>query len=332
MSESRVNEVLEEKGGPALKKAKKVILQDIDSEDLRSPLQYLAENWNDLLRPALISLSCEAVGGKPESTTSAACAMTLICSSMNIYDHIMDRTKFKAFVPTLPGKFGDGVALIIAGLIVARAFKVLYEDAEKEIPPSKQSDVNMLFQDFLLEMSEAEMANLRKRHQGIVDIEGAFKVLQKQAADIEACMKIGATIGCGSKHVVENLGRYGLNLGTIIMLREDLRSSLNLTVELADKMRDHSLPYTLVWSVNKSDEARSLLSDMAVKKRISPADMKKVVEIILKTGVVDHIKKMTKQKNGEAKNALMDVSDDVVKNLLVLIVDMQSLSPDEYFP
>lgn len=46
----------------------------------------------------------------------------------------MDRTEFKAFLPALPGKFGNPRAFIVAGLITDKTFRVLYEDAETEIP------------------------------------------------------------------------------------------------------------------------------------------------------------------------------------------------------
>jgi len=147
-SENHIQKILEDKGRKALNKAKKTMLEGVKEKDLQAPLRYLAKNWNDMLRPTLMALSCEAVGGEAEATTSAATAMTLLCSSMNIYDHIMDRTKFKSFTPTLPGKFGNGLALIVAGLVTAKAFSVLYEHAEKEVPSAKHAKVNKLFQDF----------------------------------------------------------------------------------------------------------------------------------------------------------------------------------------
>lgn len=70
--------MLEERGKQAFEKAKKTMFQDIESEDLKPPIQYLAENLNDLLRPNLISLSCEAVGGKTRSNN--------ICSNRDDID------------------------------------------------------------------------------------------------------------------------------------------------------------------------------------------------------------------------------------------------------
>lgn len=320
--EERVQQILEAKGRKALEKAKKIMLEDIKEKELHAPLQYLSENWNDTLRPALMALSCEAVGGKAEATTSAATAMTLLCSSMNIYDNIMDRTKFKRFIPTLPEKFGNGLALIVAGLVTAKAFNVLYEHTEKEIPPAKHTTVNRLFQEFLMKMSEAEALNLSLRRQD-GNVREKFRVLQIQAADIEACMKIGATIGCGSEHEVEQLGRYGLLLGTTIELREDLWEALNYTTELADKIRNATPPYVLTWAVNHSEKARDLLSTIAKKEEIKATDIKKVVEVMFEAGAVNHVNKLLRKIIKNGKNIVLELRESEAKHSLKLLVKAQ---------
>jgi len=318
-SEDHIQKILADKGGKVLKKTKKVMLEGVKEKGLRVPLRYLAKNWNDTLRPTLMALSCEAVGGEAEATTSAATAMTLLCSSMNIYDNIMDRSKFKRFIPTLPGKFGNGLALIVAGLVTAKAFAVLYEHAEKEIPPAKRTTVNKLFQDFLLKMSEAEAMNLSIKRQGSGSVREKFRVLQMQAADNEACMKIGAAIGCGSEHEIEQLGKYGLLLGTTIEIQEDLWEALNYTAELANKIRDGALPYVLTWAMNHSERAQNLLSTITKKEKIEPADIKKVVEVMSETGAVNHIKKLSRRLINKVTDTLAGIRECEAKQSLELL-------------
>ena len=321
-SENHIQKILEDKGRKALNKAKKVMLAGVKEKDLQAPLRYLAKNWNDTLRPTLMALSCEAVGGEAGATTSAATAMTLLCSSMNIYDNIMDRSKFKRFIPTLPGKFGDGLALIVAGLVTAKAFSVLYE-AEKEIPRNKYVSVNKLFQDFILKMSEAEVANLNLRGQGNVNATEKFHVLQMQGADMEACTKIGATIGGGSESEVEQLGRYGLLLGTVTGLREDLSVGLNLTAELVERINGSDLPYVLIWTMNHSKRACTLLSSLAGKGKIEPTDVKEVVAIMFEANAVSHIRKVSENLIVEMKNLLIKIRECEAKQSLILLAEVQ---------
>jgi len=321
--EEPVQEILEVKGRKALEKAKKIMLEDIKEKELQAPLQYLSENWNDTLRPALMALSCEAVGGRSEATTSAAVAMTLTCSWMNIYDHIMDRTPSRLFKPTLPGKFGNGLALITGGIVAAKAYSALYELAEKEIPPQKRLAVNRLFQGFVSKMAEAEATNLNLRKRGSASVSKKFQVLQMQAADIEACTKIGATIGCGSDLEIEQLGKYGLLLGTIIELREDLWEALNYTLELADKIKKGALPYVLMWAINHSEKARNLLLTLTKKEKIEPTDIKEVVEVMFETETVNHVKKLSRKLINRATNTLLGIRECEAEQSLKLLARAQ---------
>jgi len=320
--EERLQAVLEDKGGTAVEDAKRIMVEGVESGDLRAALQYLAEHWQDPLRPALIALSCETVGGRPETTTPAATAMTLLCSCMNVYDNIMDRSRLRRFIPTLPEKFGSGLALIAAGLVTGKAFSVLQETSEK-MAPAKCATVNRLFQEFLLKMSEAEAMNLRLRQEGEASAREKLQVLQMEAADIEACMKIGAAIGCGSQREIEQLGAYGSTLGTILRLREDLWCALNLTVELAQKIRDHNPPYVLTWAASHSQKARSLLSTLTRKERIEPNDIKEVVEVVFEEGAVEHIKELVEELASKSIQALPPLRKGECRSSLELVAGAQ---------
>lgn len=54
-------------------------------KDLRDPLKFIAKNWRDPLTPAMMRLSCEAVGGRLEETHEAALAMSLMSLSVCIW-------------------------------------------------------------------------------------------------------------------------------------------------------------------------------------------------------------------------------------------------------
>jgi len=319
--DQRVAKILEVKGLTVLNEARKVMIEDVKDESLRAPLQYLAEHWNDTLRPSLMALSCEAVGGEAEATTSAATAMTLLCSSMNIYNHIMDKTEMKKFVSTMPGKFGSGLTLIVAGLVTAKAFHVL-SNARRGISASRLESVNRLFLVFLSKMSEAEALNLRLRKKTDISNLEKLQIIKMQAVDFEACMKIGATIGRGSESEVENLGEYGLCLGTAIGLKEDLLYTMNLTGELVNKMKT-SPPYVIVWAINQSERARQFFSRIATQKEVLPADVEKAVKIMFESGAIDNVRGLIDEQIRCAIASLEKIGEGEARHALELLAEIQ---------
>jgi len=172
-------------------------------------------------------------------------------------------------------------------------------------------------------MSEAEVANLNLKGQGNVNATEKFHVLQMQEADMEACAKVGATIGGGSESEIEQLGRYGLLLGTVTGLREDMLTALNVTGELADKIKSGNLPYVLTWSINHSKRAQALLSSLTAKEKIRPVDVKNVVKIIFESNAISHVKKLSNELTKKMESTLVEIRECEAKRSLELMAAIQ---------
>ncbi|MCW3993841.1 MAG: hypothetical protein NWE85_04670, partial [Candidatus Bathyarchaeota archaeon] len=63
----KVKELLEERGRKAYEVVKEEILnEEIEYKPIRDALRYfIQELWHNFQHPALLSLACESVGGKP---------------------------------------------------------------------------------------------------------------------------------------------------------------------------------------------------------------------------------------------------------------------------
>lgn len=322
--EERFYEILERKGGTITDETRKILTEEIGLKELQAPLQFLSENWRDVLRPALMALSCEAVGGQPEKTSPAAKAMTLMNLSLMIWDDIIDNTKFRYFKPTLYGKFGQGPALIIGGLITAKAFSILGEMEEKEIPSTACRRIRKLFLEFWLKIADAESTNLKlRRRREDVRAQDKFHVFEMRSFSIEACMKIGAILGGGSDTEVKHLARYGSYLGTIFELSHDLVEALNLTLQLADRIKGRSLPYISIYAKNSSDKVQNFLSLLSEKNKIGPIDIKKVVESYFETESTDHIVQIVRDLTKKAVEKLLKLRDGEARRLLEDLVQAQ---------
>src|SRR4030042_4858081 len=75
--------------------------------------------------PALINLSCEAVGGKPEETRPLAVAMLLITASGDIHDDVIDRSTSKFQRKTIYGKYGKDIALLAGDALLVYGMSLL---------------------------------------------------------------------------------------------------------------------------------------------------------------------------------------------------------------
>lgn len=163
-SELIIKKILEENGGRIADKAKKILLEDPALEELHEPLTFIKENWRDLT-PAMMRLSCEAVGGKPEETNDAALALSLMNLSFTIWDDIIDSAPYKMFRPTVFGKFGQGMTIIVGGIATAKAFTIINES---KIENSKRIKISRSVWKLWAKMASEEAITVRTRNEGCV--------------------------------------------------------------------------------------------------------------------------------------------------------------------
>ena len=298
------NRILEDNGGIVADRARRILLEDAALKDLRPPLEFVSKNWRDPLTPSLIALSCEAVGGRSDVTYEAALAMSLMTLSFNIWDDIVDKAVSKVFKPTLFGKFGEGTALMIVGLASAKGFSILNQ---MDLDKLKRQTLTKLLWDLWAKLVKAETVNLRLRSQGNVSPRKKFWVIKMEAADLETCLRIGAVLGNGSENEVEHLGRYGQYLGIILDLWKDFHASINLTLELAEKIRSGALPYSLLWARKRSEKIRKKLENLANKNTIEPSDIKEIVENTLETKALNNTMKIIRKFTKKAKEELFEL-------------------------
>jgi geranylgeranyl diphosphate synthase type I len=279
----KLQQLLEEKGINALEMARKTVLEEkIESKEVREALEYfMNEYWYDLTRPALLSLVCEAVGGDPDKITPVAISMTLISGATDIHDDIVDQSKNKGSQPTVYGKFGKNIALLIGDALMFKGFTVLYEAVEKGIQAEKIAIISNIIKRTFFELGDAEALELQFRGRMDVTPEEYLHVVRKKAADVEACTLISAIVGNGSEEEVEALGEYGRILGMLYILRDDMIDMLD-PEETVHRVKKEHLSLAILYALQNTKMA-SLIKSI-LKEPITKRDAEKLSTIVDEAG------------------------------------------------
>jgi geranylgeranyl pyrophosphate synthase len=318
--EERCRKILEDYGGVIADKAKRILLEDPILKDLKHPLEFISKSWRDPLTPAIMSLSCEAVGGQQDETHEAALAMSLMNLSFYIWDDIIDKAPIKFFKQTLSGKFGEGVALIVGGLASAKAFSIINQ---MKVDDAKSQTINKLFWDLWTRMAQAETSNLKLRCNEKLTARKKLWKIKTEAVDMETCMRIGATIGNGSQSEVEHLARYGHCLAIILELWKDFLVSTNLTAELEEKIRKGAMPYSLLWACEHSEEIAREIRYLTNEKVILQFNARQLVSGILETKVLDNVIKNIQRIEKKGKLELTEIKTNDAVETLHLFIELQ---------
>jgi len=291
--------LLEERGKKALEMARKTVLEEkIESKEVQEALKYfMTEYWHDVTRPALLSLVCEAVGGDPDITTPIAISMTLISGAIDIHDDIIDQSKNKGSRPTVLGKFGKDIALLVGDALLFKGFTVLYKAVEKGVPAEQIAVISDIIKRTFFELGDAEALELQFRGRTDVTPEDYLCVVRKKAADVEAYTRISAIVGGGSKEEIEALGEYGRLLGMLVILRDDMIDMFDLE-ETIHRIKKEHLSLVIVYALQKP-EMQSILRSL-LKKTITKKDAEKLSTFVDKARGFIHMEECMNKLAEEA--------------------------------
>jgi len=312
-----VRKLFNERGSKVLQEAAASVLQEkIECDEVKGALSHFMSYWRDVVRPSLISLACEAVGGDPSITAPIGKSLTLLSGATDIHDDIIDKTMAKEKRKTVLGGFGGDIALLAGDALICEGWIELFEGlARLDIPPEKKLDIVRTIRELYCEMLDGEALELRFRARTDVKPDEYLYVVRKKAADVEACMRVGAMLGNGSKEQVDAVGGYGKLLGTMVLLRNDLEDMLDLNL-LNLRIKNESLPLPILY-VLENDKKKEEILAILKKERVSRRGAENLLKLVSEAGGINRLEKLfINLKNRAGKKIGKTKSNRVFKTIL----------------
>jgi geranylgeranyl pyrophosphate synthase len=268
---------LRKRSEKSLKMAKETVQGiKIECHDINEALKHYTKHWNDYVHPGLMSIACEAVGGNPDDSVPMQVVMLLLTAAADIHDDIIDESRTKYGKPTVFGKFGKDIALLVGDALLIKALTSLHE-LENRFKKEQTNEIwNIIFSRFF-ELGEAEALEVGIKGNVDVPPEEGWRILEKKASIFEAYMRIGAIVGDGDDKTVDLLGDYGKTLGMLICIREDFIDMFEPD-ELENRIRNEYLPLPLLYAFKNLQTKKKILGYLE-KRRISKKDAERIVEI-----------------------------------------------------
>ena len=287
----KVQKLMEERGRKPLEMARKAILEEkIESKEVREALHYfMTEYWQDLARPTLMSICCEAVGGDPNATIPFAIPLSLISGALDIQDDIIDQSKTKHGRPTVYGKYGKEIAILTADALLFKGFTLLSE-ACLEIPKEKAKKIMKTIKDLFYELGDAEALELNLRGKLNITPKEYLCIIERKAADVEAHTFISALFGDESKNGIEILSDYGRKLGILIILRDEYADTM-YPEELIYRIKKEHLPLPIVYALQNLAIKPKLIKILK-KRNITQKDAQEIVKILSEENIFEKMKEM----------------------------------------
>lgn len=301
---------LQKRSKKALEFAKKCILAEkTEYRELRNALEHYVSNWDDFTHPGLFSLACEAVGGDPDTVVQIQAAIAMMAAAFDIHDDIIDKSEAKHGMPTVFGKFGKDIALLLGNAFMIEGFTLFgksLRDSHQE-----KAKVYETLKMSLFELGNAHALELDLKRRVDVAPEKYVQIVKMKAASIEADMRIGAMLGGGTSAQIEALAKYARTLGMLATLREEFIDVFEIE-ELNQRISNEYLPIPVLYTIQDKDSRRKIQKLLA-KGKVTDNDIDKLIHIVFEARNVKKLKEEIKELALEAVHLTSRIRDHKLK-------------------
>ncbi|MDX1814139.1 MAG: polyprenyl synthetase family protein, partial [Candidatus Bathyarchaeia archaeon] len=248
---------LKKRSEKGLKFAKQELQSEkIEYRKLREALEHYIAYWDEFVHPGFFSIGCEAVGGHPDDAVPTQAAIAIMAAAFDVHDDIIDKSEIKHKVPTVYGKFGSEMALLLGDAFLIKGFK-LFVNSMTTLPKKKAKIALETMNKMLFEVGNAHALEVGMKAKEKFTANEYLKITKMKAASVEADMYLGALVGGGEDAEVEALSKIGRTLGILATLRDDLIDVFDIE-ELNQRIAVNDLPLPLIFAIQNHDAEEKL--------------------------------------------------------------------------
>jgi len=177
-------------------------------------VSYVCETEGKRIRPALTFLAGGAICEINDKHVNLGAILELIHIASLVHDDIIDGAADRRQVPTANAKWGEGIAVLLGDALFSHAM-TLSTDFDDLFLSRKISQAAR-------DVCQGEILQTQKRFDLSMTQKDYFKIIEmKTGALFGAATGLSAYISGAEKQEVEELTRFGLDLGTAYQIYDD---------------------------------------------------------------------------------------------------------------
>jgi len=301
----------------------KQFIRQQEPRSLYGPLTYILEGGGKRIRPLILLLSCEAVGGTARYALQAAVAIEILHNFTLVHDDIMDNAASRRGRPTVHTKWDLNVAILVGDELLALAYRALLMTESHNI-----QKIAKVFTEGVVEVCEGQAYDKEFETRRAVRVNDYLLMIEKKTAKMVAvAAEIGALIGNGTVASIHALRQYGEYVGRAFQIQDDLldivANERELGKALGGDLVEGKKTFLLLEALARAEgrEKRMLqamVSDKGVPRRLVPEYRR----IYYHTGAIDAARRRIERDIAQAKRELHGLPSSGAKAMLVWLADM----------
>jgi len=245
--------------------------------------RYIIAAGGKRLRPALLLLTCGALGYRDEQRFNLAAVVEFIHTATLLHDDVVDDSALRRGNATANETFGNPASVLVGDFLYSRAFQMMVDAKNMRIMEVLADATNII--------AEGEVLQLMNMHNAALDEAGYLQVIRSKTAKLfEASARVGAILAGSSPEIEEACATYGQALGTAFQVIDDVLDYTGdaevMGKSLGDDLREGKTTLPLIAAMQRSTSSQKEIIETAIKTG-GGSMLNQVIEIVKNTGALD---------------------------------------------
>lgn len=205
--------LLEEKRKVVNECIDRILSSGFEQSEASELVRYTFKTGGKRLRPIMVLLASEAVGGEEKLALNAAAAIEFVHAASLIFDDLIDKDRLRRDMPTLNMAFNDDRAISSGLFLASKGVEVLSD--------YKDPKIMKMMGWALVEVSKGEILDVISDIG--IDVEHYLNIADLKTGSLFAASAgIGSILGGGSRDEINALYNYGRAVGVAFQIRDDI--------------------------------------------------------------------------------------------------------------
>ncbi len=186
-----------------------------EPDQLYAPIAYHMALGGKRIRPVLVLMACDALGGDAAGALDAALGIEMFHNFTLLHDDVMDNADVRRGKPTVHRKWSSNTAILSGDTMLTLATQF--------ISRTGNSAVMDLFNKTAIEIYEGQQWDMDFEDRNDVTVEEYINMIRLKTSVLLGCaLKTGALLAEGAEVDCEALYEAGVNMGLAFQLQDDL--------------------------------------------------------------------------------------------------------------
>jgi len=240
---------------------------------LYEKIKYVLGTRGKRLRPIMVLLSAQSVGGRPETVRKLALAIEMLHVATLIHDDILDQDIFRRNELTANIKWGIRDAVLIGDVLASLS---LYLSADYE------SEITKIISQTCVILSDGEYLDVKEAKYTRKESDYIETTRRKSASLFKASTQCGAIAAKAKRDETDALSVFGENFGLAYQIKDDLLDIIPLKDALPQdiKMFRVTLPIIHLCESAKPEVKEELFQAIAAISAQNPNEKETTINML----------------------------------------------------